>query len=240
LYLLAEVAFTVLRAASVNAPQLFHIPIWADIVLLLLALLLVRHRLHEWKRHRQEAVAWAVMTELFREMAALELQSAEPQQRATALADFLNKFSDAFRVILEAGRKAKVAVSLMRLRSGVLRIEHTYPKEAKFDLTLALAPGKGGAGTAYTLSQMIYIPSVRHQHGIRIEGTTPHLAESVYVPTGTEPFRSVLCVPVFTTEEKFGVLNFSTDKPKTFSPLDFEIGQLAASVLALVLDRVQE
>jgi hypothetical protein len=173
------------------------------------------------------------MRELFREMAILDVTSNEDVDK------FRDNFFATFKVIFEAAQKRRVALSIMTLRGGSLFLDYKHPPEVEFDPGFSLPLGTGAAGVAVKSGQSIYIPSIRHQHGVRIGGNTYGLAETVYFPSGSEPFKCILSVPVQTGSGKAGALNFSADRPDTFGKLDFSVAQMAASILALVFDRFQ-
>ena len=239
-YVFLELAIAVFRHVAVISPNpgdkprlaLFPEvptpPLPLEAVLLILAVLLVRHHWQEWRiRKRESAVPRGLeeMLILFDEFRKANVSPASTKA-------FLEALLDRFKSMLEIGNKKGVAISLMEDLNGILAVTFIHPADAQLDKDLKLALGEGGAGKAYKKKVPIYIPSVRHLVGINIATMKP---EGVtFKPSQhKERFRSLLCVPILTKSKVIGVLSFSSQKRAAFFPLDFEIASLAAAFVAM-------
>jgi len=139
-----------------------------------------------------------------------------------------------FKEILETGVSRKIVISLMEKNADdKLAITDKWPAEIKFDDNFQLACGEGGAGVAWKEKELVYIPSIKHLIAIRVgEKYTP--LGLVYKRTDEHPFKSILCVPLATDSNFYGVLTISANKKGTFLVPDFEIARLAGTLLTVI------
>ena len=116
-----------------------------------------------------------------------------------------------------------------------LKIEFPYTTPSKFDLDFTLDSGVGAAGKAFADSSMIYVPSINYKHGIEVLADKLNVLPSVYVETHLHPFKTILCIPILGYDTKpIGVLNLTSPTGNAFSPSEFRMATLAATIISLM------
>ena len=235
-YALLEVILTILHEIGpdklTEIPALPMFPRPLNYVILILGFLMFRHRLQEWRLRKREDKLPAAVQVLLRRMTDLKAAGAATER---ARSDFLESFMERFMKVLEAGGRRRILISLMEPNNdGKLAITFKHPEDARLDEELRLEKGKGGAGLAWQEEEPVYIPSIRHRIGIKLVGQPTPLG-FVYVESKSDPFRSLLCVPLFTDSKFLGVLNFHSDQRSAFLESDFAIAKMAAAFLTLFM-----
>lgn len=211
-------------------PQLPRFPRVVEYVLLGLGLLMAGHRWHEWKLRKREAEVPRAVCALLRQLEALSAGNVTQPDREA----FLELFMAEFRKVLETGRRMKIAVALLEQNAQAeLAMTFKHPANAPFDTSVTFCEGEGGAGAALKVKGMVYIPSVKHRLGVIIGAEYKPLGPT-YKADARDAFRSILSVPVMRNAAVAGILTFSTLKRGTFLPLDFDIANMAAALLALL------
>jgi hypothetical protein len=208
-------------------------PLSIEVVLLVLAFLIARHRWHEWKISRRQSKLPPALQKLLVEFD--EFRKVSPKPDPAKKKAFLEVVLKRFKGVLDVGSKKGMVISLMEIPSGgdgKLTITFVHPAGSPIDADLKLAVGQGGAGKAYEKKVSIYIPSVRHVVGINV--ATKRSEGVRYEPSqNKDPFRSILSVPVVASDEVIAVVTFSARKRSAFYPEDFEIASLAATLVSM-------
>jgi hypothetical protein len=228
------------------------LPWWTFSMIFILAVGALLDHWHHFKRSRQESVLTSTLRPLFREIAALDFATGSEGERREALFVFVEKVFVTFSTALHSYGGGGLGINLMLPNDEeALEIVVAYrdllpaqlvqnqPALQAYDREFRLKKGQGGAGTAWQEECLVYIPSTRHQHGIKRftdEETLYQLADFVYKP-GTPQFKSILCAPVPTRRGVYGVVNFDSLKRDAFGEADFSIAELAASVVGMAIDR---
>jgi hypothetical protein len=226
-----EVASDLFRAHL----ELIHMPIWAEIGVVVVACSLVYHRYNEFRQMKEESVLAATVAWLFEEIAQLHFVSGE-KGNYNALQTFVHKVLIAFVNVYHAKHHPQMNVMLQDQDSR-LRIYFVEPASARYPDGLSFEPEKGGAGIAFSRSITIYFPAIRFRHGIGIVGGTYELLQTAYVPTEQEDFASVICAPIRCQGETFGVLNIDSRRQNAFDMTDIHVAQVTASAIGMAIDR---
>lgn len=208
-----------------------HIPLWIDPIALIIAVFLAVNHFHEWRLARREMEVPRIL-----EGVLVKCRSCF-QANLLLVPDEQTKYvcilMDEFKALLETKAKGRITLALMKATNGGrLSTIHTSPATSPVNRELKFAKGQGAAGKAYQENTMIYVPSTRHRVGITVETFRP--VGLTYILSGTEgTFRSLLCVPVVPSPTVFLVINVLSGKRRAFSPLDFDIAQLAAAFIRI-------
>jgi hypothetical protein len=211
--------------AAPPSSELPGIPLWAELALTGLALLLLRYHWREFRRLRER---WT----LPRSSKALisDLQNVrtapKPEERKELFEKFLGKLLD----VLETGNSGKLAVSLMEKSGEEWVVFCRYPPNSNIDANIKLGLNEGGAGAAATGKVPVYIPSTRHLCMIDMK-TWDMLGATYKRFDKKEPFRSMICIPKFSGADVTGVLNFASGRHSAFSTHDIDVGELASEFL---------
>jgi hypothetical protein len=224
----------------------FHFPLPLRLGVVLVAWIMMRHRLHEFRSLKRKPVFLTNLHLLLQEAASLNFASAsDDEERRQKLHDFIIKVLISFRAVFSDIGELQLNVMFPNA-AGQLQIMHRFPENAPYEEDWVLATNQGGAGVAYASSNLLYIPRVKYRHGISIGMPPPgnssspityHLKELVYVPTKAEPYRSILSAPVHSATGVVGVLNIDAKINNPFADSEFETAQVAASFIAMALDR---
>ncbi|HEU4881854.1 MAG TPA: GAF domain-containing protein, partial [Longimicrobium sp.] len=171
--------------------------------------------------------------------------SASDEERRQKLHDYIKKVLISFRAVFSDIGELQLNVMFPNA-SGQLEIMHRFPEDVEYQANLALEAGQGGAGVAFASGNLLYIPRVKYRHGVSIGMPPPgnssgpityNLKELVYVPTNAEPYRSILSAPIHSATGVVGVLNIDARINNPFADSEFETAQVAASFIAMALDR---
>jgi hypothetical protein len=209
-----------------------ELPDWGDAVLVLLAVLVLKHHWHEWKLRKREAAVPAGLTKLIVDTRSfLRLVHPAEDQRA----EFFEKTMRVITEVLTVGReKRRFNISMMTVdvNKKELVITHAYPAHNQTYVGQQLALERSAAGTAYGRGVPIYVPSTRHLAGINMKtyrSVGLVFAEGPTVDSGP----SLMCIPVLTEQGNIvAILNVSCDAQNAFSPIDFDISGVAAALFA--------
>jgi hypothetical protein len=215
--------------------RLPHLPLWADISAVGLAILLSWHHVREWKAGQRKEQLPQALEELLRRFGQSEKKTPLLGKKEKEVL-FESLMTD-FRKVLELRRKKKISASLMEETSGgELGVTFTHQGDSndKFNKNLSLEKGQGGAGIAYAGPISVYIPSVRHLVAIDAQTIKPVGLYERQEPK--EPFRSLLCIPVLGKAKVVAVLTFASRKRNAFSPADYQIMRLAAVFVSFFFD----
>lgn len=137
---------------------------------------------------------------------------------------------------LETQSKRSIAISFVTKNNTTLIVSEKCPANADFG-KVNLDADQSAAGSAYKSGKAVYVPSTRHRLLIDIGNKNYETKGFQFqIGDGIVPFKSLLCVPVLANPDKkaVGVLNFTCNKRSAFSPLDFDIGRLAAALWSLI------
>lgn len=225
-----EVLKYVPRLSQIDA-KFLELPLWADVLALVLAAVLSWHHVSEWKSERRKEELPEAISKLLRPFGRpAKTISSMTDDEKQVLFDSLIK---AFRKVLELRRKWTISASLMEEKiPGKLSVTlvHEADSRDKLNKALVLDVGTGGAGLAYKGPVAVYIPSVTHLVGIDAETVVP--VGLYHRSDPPEPFRSVLCIPVVGQSKVVAVLTFTSRKRNAFGPSDYQIMRLAAGFVA--------
>jgi hypothetical protein len=215
--------------------ELLHFPLWAEILILLVASWLVYHRFKEFQHAREESILATTVAWLFDEIARLHFVPGKEGNYA-ALQNFVHKVLIAFLSVYGSKRRPQMNV-MLQSGDGRLRIHFVEPTTARYEDGISFASGKGAAGMAFSRGVTIYIPSIRFRHGIAIVEGKYELFQMAYEPCAIEEFSSVICAPIQCGGLTFGVLNIDSARQNAFDMTDIHVAQVAASAIGMAIDR---
>lgn len=258
-----------LEAAMAMAKHEFHeivpLPFWLEAVILVLAFLMLRHRIHELKGLRRKPTLLRSVRYLQRKV--MSLDSVPQNKRSSQLQQFIMEVLKRSKEVFE-DMTVQLNVMLPEESGGPLRIHHEL-SEHKYNPEISFEPGVGAAGYAFSTGKMVYVPNIRFRHGILVElplgAPSPtkqnprkklglrqrffararrrkkrkpgyRLTHSIYEPTKPEPYRAVLSVPIKGKERMLGVLNLDVHRTNPFTEFDFGAAEVAAGFLAIALE----
>lgn len=228
-----------LRFSELLETALSHL--WVQIPLLCVELLVIRHHLREHRKRDQESTMCAVLSELLGPLNDVNQSVAATTTTAAARLQAHRQFEEqlcqAFVRLFRERGISKVDLAIMRWDDTrkKLTIEFPYAQPTTIDLTLELGEGEGAAGTSYARNSMMYVPAIGYKHGIEVLSDRLEVLPSVYVKSKQEPFESILCIPFHdATKSSRGVLNLTSTTKGAFSPSEFRMGTLAATILSLM------
>lgn len=235
--LLVEMAMEARKAGHLQ----IHVP---AAVLLAAAAYLLWHRVEEFRSIRRKPEFMRRVNGLLREFAALRFTTRGAEQEE--LDDFVTHVLARFQEVFEDVRGLHLTVMLPE-PDGSLTVRYQYPVGTRYNPLLRLNDGKGAAGVAFRRSAMVYVPHIWFQHGVLISPRGEQIPESmvyehldsVYVRWDPEPFRAILCAPIRGESRVHGVLNLDTRKYNPFNEFDIQTAAVAASFLAMAMDRHQ-
>jgi hypothetical protein len=211
----------------------FHPPMWMELVLLILAIVMVWHHWSEWKLRKQNFEMPRITAKLL-----LELDKARSpgSNLCTPEAEqiFLDSLMTEMKKRLGATDKKRVEFSLMALnRQEELVTLFVHPYGGSLKGNMVLKREEGGAGTAYKTKSAIYIPSTKHRMGINVD--TNKTMGPIYKPDPTPtPVRCLFCVPIFSNGGVVAVLNIVSTKRSAFSAMQLDIGRLIAAIISTI------
>jgi hypothetical protein len=252
----SSIAFVFEAVTMLFKDRISEIPLprWLKVAIVILALVMVRHRWKEMRSHERAAIFAIQLANLFDAMAGLKLVTGAKADRKKNLDDFITMVLIAFVKVFESPsrwewrrKRAEPKMSLMLADNEALQIFYHYPLGDHYDIELRLKPGVGCAGIAFQQKKAVYIPAVKYKQGIII--TTPSeylagkkysMAKRAYFPAKLQPFKCILSVPVRTKQlpddAVRGVLNLDSTKQNAFGDFDFDMSYVAANAIGMALD----
>jgi hypothetical protein len=239
----SSLLFLIEIGSNIFDEHLFHIklPWYVKVIVIMLAAWMVWHRWKEMRSHQRAIIFTKRMAELFRELSAVNLVAGNEGTRRANLAKYIDIILGGFADVFE--KKNLLEMSIMTLDAGLLTITYYHPPTASYDIQkFKLKEGEGGAGQAINKQVAIYFPAIKYKEGIIIppSGKGYDVALSYYVPSPPDPFKSILSIPIPTTQAGKRVLTIDSKRQNAFSQLDFHIGYVAASVLGLAFDTYEQ
>lgn len=225
----AEAGLTLLHHVGILTKEAIELPLWVEVGSLVLAGSIASHHYRELKTRNRELEIPKRLDKVLRSCGAFLKNGAPTTQNKVQYFEDLMK---EFKALLESHSKRTIILSLMEKNSDdQLATIFVHPSNAPLNTAQKFALNKSAAGTAYKSKVGIYVPSTRHLGAINSE--TFELVGPVYEPSTNEPFRSLLCVPVLVNAGVIFVLNVASDRPRGFSPIDFDIANLATVFIAV-------
>ena len=215
--------------------EFLHLPLWAEVSILLLASWLVYHRLKEFQHAKEESLLANSVALLFEEIAQLHFVSGE-KGNYLALQNFVHKVLIAFLSVYGSRRHPQMNVMLQSSDSR-LRIHFVEPAAARYQEGISFKSGEGGAGTAFSRGVTVYIPAIRFRHGISIVEGKYELLHFAYEHSTIEKFSSVICAPIQCRGLIFGVLNVDSRRQNAFDMTDIYVAEVCASAVGMAIDR---
>ena len=207
-------------------PQLHGLPIEGELAVLALAALLVRHHFREWRQLRQRWSLPAAVKALLEKLEPVRAAPA-PEKRN----EFLKSLMDEVSTVLKSGKCGEIAATVMDKQSERWTVTYKFPPDTKLDDKVTLGVEEGGAGAAAKKGVVIYIPSTPHLVGIDMKDYET-LGVTYTQVNKDDPFKSLICVPVYNDGKVTSVLNIASQKSRAFSLHDIGIGELAAGFVS--------
>lgn len=139
------------------------------------------------------------------------------------------------------------SVMTQPVQNAKLEISNKYPPKTQLGDYSPL-PGEGAAGMAFEDNQTVYVPITKHKSGMKLskEGVLEGWIAKAFQDSSLDPFKCLLCVPISITlpssgsgdqSNVLGVLNLHSTKAWAIKDFDMDVAQVAARLLALVLDK---
>jgi hypothetical protein len=221
-----------------------YIPPWlgpsAFVLLLLTAALLTMHKVAEAAKTKKERSFADHVGPLFDALTELKIAHDDHDK---ALTDFVAKVLSQVHDDFARAKRDSLTVNVMsRHPDGKLRIAYLYPVGTRYDPNICFEPGKGGAGYSYAQNAIVYVPSIRHMHGILVRVSRSNgktnisygLKRRVYLPIADEleVFESFLCLPVISLRgETHAVMNVDSKTRDGFDMEDVHVLRAYARML---------
>lgn len=240
--LFSSLHFMLESVSTVFHAELFSIPktIGVQAVVIAIAGWMVFHNMRELRARRRKSIVVTNLAMLLQEFAGTDLAVGAEEVREEKLNAFIEKASVACMSSFDKHLTTKMSIMLPRTSDNRLSIRFCA-EDAGYDKELTLAIGEGAAGKAYEKKSAVYVPSVKQRQGIMISFPIKKhsLAPNVYSRARSEPYQSILSVPIptaLTAEGVQGVLNLDSIKRDAFASSDVESAHAFASALGLALD----
>ncbi|HEV7306476.1 hypothetical protein [Ensifer sp.] len=212
-----------------SLPVLPILPFWVDVVIVVLALLVVRHHWKEWRIRGREATMPAEMAALLASSRAY-LRSGRVDKKT-----FFDLVMETTTKILGVGRKNKTfCFSMMEVdeASGSMSVVCAYPPAFYEDVKDArLSVERSAAGASYKKQAPIYIPSTKHLAGINM--STYRCVGLIFdYSVDLDKHPSLMCIPVISEGKTRAIINVSCGGKRAFVPIDFYIVMFSAALLS--------
>jgi hypothetical protein len=222
------------RLTSAPWPHLPELPFPLEAAVVALAVLMIRHYVHEWKLRRLEMKLPEIVENLL-----LDFHKTSAAASGAAITGFIDSLFDKMKSALDHVSNRGLVLSLMEKEasSGLLATTFWHPNSAKFDRNVKLRPGEGAAGAAYDKKEAVYVPSVTHEIALTDLDSGSFLSSDIRYKKHSDnddEFKSILCIPVRTDAGVVGVLNIVSTKRGAFGPLDLKIGKLTAGFVSIL------
>jgi hypothetical protein len=216
------------------------------IPLFLVEALILSHHIQEHRRRHRETTTLAVLGELLLPLSHLSesLSSARDyQEHFAARIKFMEIFAVAFTKLLGLWGMKHTNICVMEFDQSreelVVVFENSFGRD--FDKTFTLKRDEGGAGKAFAMKRLIYMPNIKYEHGVGVLPKKFDVVTDVY-KEAHHPFKSIFCVPIANSSSNdqdpastpVGVLNLSSLGKSAFSEPNFVIAKLGATVLGLM------
>jgi len=207
--------------------RLPHLPLLIDVFLLVLALVLLRHRIKEFRHHEGLMCLPAAISRIFDACRPSINVSATPAANRQALLDAVLTET---MTTLNALDKRTVVATMFDVDSsaGVLKLTGCKP-DGKYTSGMSLPISKSAAGAAVTHKIPVLVPSTRHL--VAVNASTLESIDFLYNDLGNpkEAPETLLCLPLIKNGDVVAVMNVSVRPRRKYARSDMEIARLAAT-----------
>lgn len=210
-----------------------HLPLWVELILLLLALFMVWHYWTDWRQRSQNREMPRVARNLLVRLDQARTPGKNTCSRS-ARTVFLEELMARMKERISADDKREVWLSLMEeTQNGNLAVTFVHPNDHEKKGNLGLRLNEGGAGVAFSTKSVIYIPSTKHRMGINVDTLKP--IGLIFKPDpASSALRCLLCVPVIIQGKVVAILNVACNRPSAFNPFQLDLGQFTAAMVMTI------
>jgi hypothetical protein len=209
--------------------QFYHLPHAVDAVLLILAFVLVVHRISEFRhRERLNSLPGAIA----KVFAACLPAIGDPTRAAALRPGIIKTVLEETRRTLEAAGKRTVIATALTVDSatGLLTLCGCDPPN-KYPDRMTLPINGSAAGAVVTGKRPVLVPSTKHL--MAVDASDLESIDLVYQPAAgkTQKAETLLCLPIMKANEVVAVINISVQPRRQYTRGDTEIARLAVSFL---------
>jgi transcriptional regulator with GAF, ATPase, and Fis domain len=212
---------------------------WQKTLILILAGLMVWHRVKEWQEAKEESLFEIKVAELLRGMAILDRGSSRATKYEN-LREFIKNVFIAFQDIFDMQPDLQMNVMLpadaTNPLNSPLKIVFQSP-HSEYEAGVSFRSGEGGVGIAFQDGVMIYLPAIKYLHGIRIVGHHYKLIYFTYSKRDIPGFSCCISVPIKIGDRTVGILNIDSLRQNAFTFYHFDMAEVAAASIGIALDR---
>lgn len=218
-----------------HIPKLPTMPMWVNILLSILAIVVLHHHLQGWKLSRREAQVPINLKRLIEKCRPLLGKTRLTAEESKKLFDAVMKNTVALLQTEQKKKRFRMSLLMMNSQGNQIHVIHRYPSGGDIECQVGTGRGlslRSAAGRCFDLRAAVYVPSTRHLGGINLSDyRTIGLVYERTASGVTQCSNALMCVPVFRGALVAAVLSISSDRHNAFGPLDFSIADLAATLL---------
>ena len=150
------------------------------------------------------------------------------------MAQYLEVFSTSFLQPLFRQSSDQLGIRIFRYdtEAMILKLEFSSSSDLRPGDSSSMEVGVGASGRAFSSGHPIYVPLLKHGHGIEFSERQVYVTPNISSGEA-QSFKSLLSVPLVDPSSKIiGVLAITSRKARAFSLLDLELASLIGTVLA--------